>query len=65
MPKQMSDTIIAALIPGVLGLLSSLITYHAIIRAAHIEATSKISQAGVVGEEGVKNQVSPRPPDEN
>jgi hypothetical protein len=47
----MSDTIIAALITGLLAVLAAVIIHRATIQAAHIQAKGKTSQVGDAGEE--------------
>jgi hypothetical protein len=61
----MSETAVIALFGGAVSILTALIGYLAQVKTARIaaEANKASSQAGAVGEERVRNQVSPRPPD--
>lgn len=67
-PKTMSESVVTTLISSATTLITAALAYFATIRAARVAArTGKAtSQAGPVGEEEVRNQVSPpMPPTEN
>jgi len=57
----MSDAVITSIITGLATIVVSLVGYYTSIQVARITA-AKGSQVGAVGEEKVKNQVSPLPP---